>query len=252
MALKFFSIFLFCITTKVIAQDFSQQIKEAEAFYADGKYEMAIAKYEDILATSNKEAFEIYFNLGNAYFKSNNLPATILNYEKARKLNPQDEDLLFNLEIANQQVVDKFEAVPELGISKWYRSFIFSLRSNTWAYLSIVFFSLMLFTGSIFLYKSDVSIKRYSLIGSFIFLLFAGCSLSFSVQQKNIVESQIEAVVFAPNVTATSAPSERSTSLFVLHEGTKVKVIEEKDAWVRIKISDGNIGWLEAEHVKMI
>ncbi|UZR92828.1 tetratricopeptide repeat protein [Chondrinema litorale] len=233
-------------------EEIDQQIKEAETYYAEGKYQQAVQVYENLLKSTGKESFGVYFNLGNAYFKSNDIPAAILNYERARKIKPQDEDLLFNLEIANQQVVDQFDAVPELGIDQWYRSFLFGLSSNTWAFLSAVFFSLMLFFFGLFLYKSEVNIKRSSLLGGVLLLIFSALTFMFASQQKEYIVDNIEAVVFAPNVTATSAPNQKSTSLFVLHEGTKVQVIEEKENWVRIKISDGNIGWLEANKVEMI
>jgi len=244
-------LFLF-LNTSIFAQDFTAGLTEAQLLYDEGKYLAAAEKYESILVETGKISFEIYYNLGNAYFKADNLPAAILNYERAKKIKPTNEDLLFNLEIANQQVVDEFEQVPELSVNKWYRSFVLSIPSNTWAFLSIILFIIALVGAAFFLSGNMLSIKKTALSIALVSLIISGFTLLFASTHKNVLQNNIEAIIFSPNVTATSAPTQQSTSLFVLHEGTKVKVIEQQNEWVRIKISDGNIGWLLAENIEII
>ncbi len=254
MALKirFFWMCFLGVLFAAFAQDYSSQLEEAKQLYDEGKYLASAEKYEAVLDQSEKISFEVYYNLGNAYFKANKLPEAILNYERAKKINPNNEDLLFNLEIANQQVVDEFEKVPELGINKWYKSFVFSLSSNVWAYLSVFTFIALLVALAFFLTAKNINTKKAALSTTIVCLLISGLALLFASTQKSMTLKNKEAIIFAPNVTATSAPAEQSTSLFVLHEGTKVQVIEEQPNWVRIKISDGNIGWLPASDVELI
>jgi tetratricopeptide (TPR) repeat protein len=252
--LKIYTFGLFILfSLSVVAQDYNATaLQEAQSLYDEGKYLAAAEKYESILEESGKISFEVYYNLGNAYFKADKLPSAILNYERARKLQPTNEDLLFNLDIANQQVVDEFDQVPELGVSKWYKSFILSLSSNTWAYFSIVSFIITLAGLGAFLSGKAISIKKIAFIVSVITFFLSGITLLFASTNKSLLAENTEAVIFSPNVTATSAPAQQSISLFVLHEGTKVQVIEQQDKWVRIKISDGNIGWLPAEDITII
>ena len=252
LKIKFILVCLLAVFNSAYAQDFAAQLDKAKSLYDEGRFLAAAQEYEAILSQSGKVSFEVYYNLGNAYFKADKLPQAILNYERAKKLNANNEDLLFNLEIANQQVVDEFEQVPELSVSKWYKGFVLALSSNTWAYFSVAAFIVLLIAIAFFLTTNTISIKKTALSVAIFCFIFSGATLLFASSQKSISLKNREAIIFAPNVTATSAPAEQSTSLFVLHEGTKVQVIEEQQNWVRIKISDGNIGWLPAKDVELI
>ncbi|MBX2840843.1 MAG: tetratricopeptide repeat protein [Flammeovirgaceae bacterium] len=233
------------------AADFSKELKEAEDAYNAGQYQEAITTYEEIV-NQGFEAFELYYNLGNAYFKSENFAAAILNYERAKNLDPDQEDLLFNLSLAQENTVDKFDKLPELSVAKWYKSFINSLSSNVWSIISMVTFVVFLAALSIFLFLYDLQIKRIAIWATLVFFILCGTTFIFAYQQKKFANENLEAIVFEPSVTVKSMPDDNGTRLFVIHEGTKVKVMEIKEGWKKIKLSDGNVGWLKGETIQEI
>ncbi|WP_020532688.1 tetratricopeptide repeat protein [Flexithrix dorotheae] len=242
---------LLLVSKLATAADFSQELKQAEEAYNAGQYEEAISNYEKI-ASQGYEAFELYYNLGNAYYKSENYAAAILNYERAKKLDPDQEDLLFNLSLAQEHTVDKFDKLPELSVAKWYKSFINAVSSNGWSIMSMITFVVFLAGLSIFLFFYDIQIKKIAIWVTLVFFIFSGTSFVFAWQQKKFAEENLEAIVFEPSVTVKSMPDDNGTRLFVIHEGTKVKVMEIKENWKKIKLSDGNVGWLKGETIQEI
>lgn len=228
-----------------------QKLQEAEQAYTEGDYARAIRSYEQV-ASSGKEAFGLFYNLGNAYYKKGDIPSAILNYEKARKLKPEDEDLLHNLAAAQRQTVDEIEAVPDLLVSQWYRGFVNSLHSDVWIGLSTASFWLLLLALGLFFYKTSRAARKTWLGLALVFVLLSGIFFTFGYQQRNYVLDNVEAIVFEPSVTVKSMPAKTGTSLFVLHEGTKVKVLEQNNDWARIRLADGNVGWLPLQHIRKI
>ena len=218
------------------------QLEQARAAYDAEDFATAIDHYEAILL-SGKEAFEVYYNLGNAYFKTNDIPRSILNYERALRLNPDDEDLLYNLNLTNQYTVDKFEVIPELDVSRFLGSLLRAISSNGWAWLSIISFLITLIAAGFFYLTPLTGQKKLALGISVVFLL--GCLLTFTFAWRTRTLDQIlrEAIVFQPSVTVLGEPREGANELFVVHEGTKVTVLEEVDEWTRVRLSDGNDGW---------
>ena len=240
--------FFVCFALLSFAQSEAEQLEQARAAYDAEEFESAIDQYETILA-GEVEAFEVYYNLGNAYFKTNDIPRAILNYERARKLTPDDPDLLYNLELANKYTVDKFEEIPDLGVTKFFHSLVGFLSSNGWAWLSIVFFLFCLGGAGLFYLAALPGRKKLGLGIATVFLLLALMFFGLSWKAKDLTQSKREAIIFQPTVTVVAEPREASEELFVVHEGTKVKIIEEVDDWTRIRLSDGNDGWMLTENI---
>ena len=171
----------------------------------------------------------------------------ILFYEKALKLNPSDEDIRTNLEIANLAVVDKINVLPQSFIARWWNTLKSSLSADGWAWASVAAFALFLLCLFAFLMSRRTGLRK---AGFFMGLLVAVClvlSVVFAVGKYQDARQQDEAIVMTPTVTVKSSPNENSVDLFVLHEGTKVRVMDTSNGWNKIKIADGSVGWLQAE-----
>jgi hypothetical protein len=247
------SIILFLIFS---ASSFTQQSAEdkfrigSESFSA-GDYEKALESWTDIYKTGYRSA-ELDYNIGNAYFKLNNIPAAILFYERAYLLKPGDEDINYNLQIARTLEVDRFEEIPVLFFIRWYNLLALSLTSNTWARSSIITFILCLIFVSVYFYTSKYRLK---VLGFWLSLLLAVVSLvtlTLTLRNKDLVYDSPKAIIFSPAVSGKSSPDNSGTDLFVLHEGTRVIVEDEVGEWYEIRLSDGNKGWIPANSLEII
>jgi tetratricopeptide (TPR) repeat protein len=234
----------------VLAQPI-ENFKIANDFYAEGNYEEAIKEYESII-TQNNISTDIYYNLGNCYYKTGNIPEAILNYEKALKLKPDNEDALYNLAMANKLTVDKIDRLPELFIGSTWRNLITSRTVDNWAYYAIVllFLSLLFFVS--YLLMQQIMIKKISFYAGLFFFGLSMFTFLMAAQHNSIVKQSTEAIIFATTTTIQSEPNENSEELFTLHEGTKVTLLEENSEWSKIKLPNGNVGWIKSEEIKSI
>lgn len=221
-----------------------------EAYQAE-KYEQAIKAYQSII-DQNMESVEVYFNLGNAYYKSGDLANAILFYERAKLLAPNDEDIQFNLDLANKFVVDKIDSLPQPFFVKWMNNLSSLLHANQWGYTSIVLFVLALILGAVYFISGKPSLKKITFSLGIIILLLSFASFGFGFKEKTKIENRNTAIVFAPTVTVKASPDDSGTALFVIHEGLKIEIIEELGNWIEIRIADGNTGWVKKEIVKQI
>ncbi len=226
-------------------------MKSANEAYGNKKYQKAIEQYEQLL-NEGYESAVLYYNLGNAYYKTANLPGAILNYERAKKIAPRDEDIQYNLDMANAMVVDKIEKIPDFFLRRWFKAAIQWLSTNTWAWISAVSFLFVLLLAALFLFTDVFWLKKTAFVLAILFFILSGWSFYASYKQKQKMEAVSAAVVFEPSVTVVSSPSEGGTELFVLHEGTKVLVETIRDDWYEIKLQDGSKGWLPKASVKVI
>ena len=223
--------------------------EQANAAYNSGNYDSAKIIYEKILAT-DMESVPLYYNLGNAYYKMHEYPMAIYYYEKALKLDPSNEEVQTNLAIANHAIVDKIEPVPQSFIVRGWRNARASLSGNQWAWCSIVFFALLLVSLFLFLRSRKVGLRKLGFFAGLVFLLAFGLSVVFAAQLKVASEKQYQAILMTPTVTVKSSPSETSVDLFVLHEGTKVSILETTKGWCKIKIANGSVGWLTEDSMR--
>lgn len=245
----FFVLLLFVKTAS--AQDGNLLLQQAADAYSNGDYQTAIDQYEQVLA-GGQDAFEVYYNLGNAYFKNNQIAPAILNYERAARINPADADLQHNLAMAKSRTVDKVDmlAVPEFVSG--YKSFVNATPADRWGTLSILAFVLMLVAIGAFLYLSRRWMKQLALGTGGVLALLAIAFFFFGWQQTNWLNSRKEAIIFQPSITVTSTPDKTGEELFVLHEGTKVRIVERFRDWIRVRIGDGNTGWVPEKVAKEI
>lgn len=226
-------------------------LRRANELYTQEKFTEAIEVYNQLLET-NLESAEVYFNLGNAYYKTNQFPKAILNYERAKLLAPDDEDINFNLQVANQKVVDAIEELPGIFITRWWNSLINSQTTDSWALISIIAFVLFLTLAGLYFFARSGDIRRIAFWSAWVLFVVSMMSWSFASTQKSRLTDHNFAIVMQPTVTIKSSPSEKGTNLFVVHEGLKVKVTDKLGGWLEVELADGNKGWLLTESVERI
>ncbi|MFW6310154.1 MAG: tetratricopeptide repeat protein [Prolixibacteraceae bacterium] len=226
-----------------ISQNPSELWEKANAFYSTEEYNKAIASYEQILEEGQVSA-KLYFNLGNAYYKTGEINKAILNYERAKLLAPQDEDIQFNLERANQYVVTKIDELPQPFFTRWKNQVVNLFPADSWSVISISAFILFLVLLGLFLFSRSITVKRLAFWSGIAFILIAAFSFSFAAQQKKELVNRNQAIVFCPRVTVKSSPAKSGTDLFLLYEGVKVEITDSLNTWREIKLNDGNEGWL--------
>ena len=236
------------IAQSAFTQDIYDLVKEGNEYYINGEFESAIDKYEAVL-DSGYVSPELYYNLGNAYFKSHKLTMALVQYERALLLDPNDEEISNNLALARQYVVDEIDALPELLIKKWYRTFITIFTIDQWAYISISTFIFALVLFLIYLFTRTINLRRFSFWLAFVFLFLAFSTYVFSYHRKKNIYDHNFAIILSPSVTIKGSPDNSGTDLFQLHEGTKVKIIDQMGEWKEIRLSDGNVGWLRDENL---
>ena len=219
---------------------------QANTAYNSGNYEDAAELYQKILNT-DMESVPIYYNMGNAYYKLREYPKAIYYYEKALKLDPSNEDVRTNLEIANLAIVDKIEPVPQSFVVRWWHSLRAMCSSDRWAWWSVVAFALLLVCAFVFFRSRRIGLRKLGFFMGIIFLVVFALSVVFAAQLRHSATTQDQAIIMSPTVTVKSSPAEASVDLFVLHEGTKVTILESSNGWNKVRIANGSIGWLEAD-----
>lgn len=225
--------------------------EKGNAFYRQGKYKEAIGVYEQIIS-SGKIAAELYFNLGNAYFKSGANAAAILNYERALRLAPQDGDIRFNLHMANLKTIDKINPLPEFFLSRWWNALVLEYSADTWAKITIGISCILVFVIIGFLTSSVYILKKMLIVvaGIFVFLFVGSFFVSVAAWEKQSKDTS--AILYQNSAYVKSSPDEKSTDLFILHEGIKVEIIDQVGDWKRIRLADGNEGWIKGSELKTI
>lgn len=226
-------------------------LNEANQYYQNGDYKNASSIYEQLIADGYEKS-ELYYNLGNSYYRLDMIAPSILSYERALRLDPGNEDIEFNLRLANLKTVDKIEPVPKFFINKWIESAFKSRSSNSWAYIGTFFILLsVLFALLFIILKSSVAKKATFALLVLSIILTTGLYY-LSAQALANQTSTSEAIVYEASVYVKSSPDENGTKLFMLHEGTKLEILDKVGNWFEIKIADGNKGWLESKKVEII
>lgn len=224
----------------------------ANEAYVEGRWADAVAGYE-MIAGMGLESAALYCNTGDAYFKDGNVPMAILFYERALKIDPSYSDARFNLELLNNTIQDRIDAVPGFILKVWAKDVCYIMDSDAWAVCFIVLLALTLAMALLFILGATAAGRRTGFFTGIVTLLLAIASLSFAFWQKNDYMSADYAIVTRPVTSVKSSPSaEASKDLFILHEGTKVKIIDAVGSWSNIELADGRQGWLLSKDMELI
>jgi tetratricopeptide (TPR) repeat protein len=228
-----------------------EKFTEGVNYFNSGHYKEALQSWTEVYNTGYRSA-SLNYNIGNAYFKLSNTPKAILFYERAYLLNPADEDINYNLQIARSLITDRFQEIPELFFVRWFNFLSLLLSVNSWAKISIISFIVSLLAVSLYIYTSKYRFKVAGFWIAVLFFFVSLASLAFTIRNKSLVYDSKKAIIMSPQVNGKSSPDNSGTDLFVLHEGTKVTIEDEVGEWNEIRLSDGNKGWIPAKSSEKI
>lgn len=242
-------LYIFLLFTQVFwAQD---AFENGNKLYRQEKFEEAAKAYENVLKTK-KHSAELYFNLGNAYYKLNKIAPSIYNYEKALQLNPGYADAQNNLKFAQNMTIDEIKPVQQVGFGKVLQDFTSTHTYDGWAKIAIGFSVIFLLFFIGYYFSATTLLKRIFFVGLFLALLGLIISVTSAIAEKSRYENDKPAIVFADTVGIKNEPKENADDTFILHEGTKVQIIEILDDWRKIQLADEKEGWVNKDAIKEI
>jgi len=242
-------LFLCCFIFNATAND--KLFDVANTYYKDGKYKEAIDVYQDLI-DNDLISSELYYNLGNCYYKLNKVAPTIYNYEKALQLNPNNKDVLNNLIFAKRLTIDRIEELPKSVFQNINESYLKKLHYNSWGILAVLFAFIAVGLFLLFYFSFQSGKKRLFFSLSILSILLLIVSLIVGFQQYKEELDTKEAIVFTEQITVQTEPTDNASEAFVLHEGTKVLVLDTVDEWNKIRLADGKIGWLKTSNIKLL
>ena len=224
---------------------------EADSAYARGQYQQAISDYEELL--KGGASADIYYNLGNAYYRTENITRAVLNYERALLLSPGDRDIRFNLQLARSKTIDKIVPESEMFFITWYHSLVNLMSVDGWARLAIVSLALVIILSLLYLFSDRIWLRKVGFFGgTFLLVVFVLANIMAWQQKQNLLYRK-GAIVTASSITVKGAPAKNGTDLFILHEGTKVIITDDAmKAWKKIRLADGKEGWIESQKIELI
>ncbi len=230
------------------AQNPEDILSKANELYNNSAYDSAAVMYKKIIDKGYSSA-ALYYNLGNTYYKLRDYPMSIFYYEKSLKLDPNNEDAKHNLEIANAFTSDKIETVPDLFIKTWWNNLSNIFTANTWAIISLIFLAILLLCIFLYLIARTRILKKTMFFSCILLIILTTSIFSISAKKYNYIKSNNNGIIIAPTITVKSSPSTSSVDLFVLHEGSKIKILDNTGDWEKIKIANGSIGWLPSSSI---
>jgi len=224
---------------------------EADSAYARQHYQDAIKQYEALLQEG--VSADLYYNLGNAYYRSENFTRAIINYERALLLEPGDKDIRHNLQLARQKTTDKLSPSADFFLVTWYRSLVNIMGVDSWAWMALVALAMGVVLFLVYLFSSRVSLQKVGFFGAAFMLLFFLIANLFAWHQSQVLTHRTGAVVIASETAVKSTPAQNGTNLFMLHEGTKVEITDDsmKD-WKEVRLPDGKEGWISTSFIEVI
>lgn len=244
-------ILYFAVTSTLFANDPTRLVEQANQSYIDGAYAFAIEQYEEVLA-GDVESAMLYYNLGNAYFKTNQIAHAILNYERALRLKPNDENIKYNLDVARANTIDQIDPVPVIFYERWWKNFVFWQSTDRWAYVGLMWIICSFGAALVYFFSRRSMFKKIGFGLAALFLFLSIIVFTAANSQYRYIHQIREAIVFVPRITAKSGPGESSPDLFVIHEGTRVRITDDLGEWVEVRLDNGNIGWLRLSAVQEI
>jgi tetratricopeptide (TPR) repeat protein len=244
-------VFYLLLTPSLLTSASAVTKVEADSAYVRGEYQKAIDSYEALLKKG--VSAELYYNLGNAYYRTENITRAVLNYERALLLSPSDPDIRFNLQMARSKTIDKIVPEQEMFFVTWYRSLVNMASVDGWAMIALVCLGLAIVLSLIYLFSNLIWLRKVGFFGAFLMIIIFVCSNIFAHQQKNQLVYRSGAIITESAVTVKSTPAKNGVDLFILHEGTKVTIIDASmKEWKEIRLADGKEGWIETRQMEAI
>ena len=225
--------------------------ENADAEYLKGNYQQAISDYEELLQKG--VSAQLYYNLGNAYFRTDNITKAILNYERAHMLSPGDDDIRFNLQFAQSKTIDKITPQNEIFFVNWYKSLVNATSVDRWAYIAVFSIIMVLVLLLLYLFADSINLRKVGFFGAAAFLILFLLANLFAYQQKKMLENRRSAIIVSSSVNVKKSPNDNADTSFVLHEGTKVDITDKSiKGWNEVKVADGREGWIQNDKIEEI
>ncbi len=242
-------------TSEINTNAISVVESEADREYRSGNYAESIKIYESQIVQHKlmkEESPELYYNLGNAYFRDNQTAKAIVNYERALLLNPGDSDIRHNLRYARTKIEDKIDSADIFFVNQWIRSIQNLYNANTWGIIGVVLFLTLIIAIGSYMISTQISIRKISFYIGIVLLALVIISNTFAFNQKNKVVNRSTGIVMTASVSIYTSPDAHSKELFRLHEGSKVRIKREEGNWFEIVIANGSVGWLQKKNIEEI
>lgn len=245
------SLLLLVVSLLTFGNAVAQPKVQADELYSQEEYEQAIDLYQKQL--SQNASADVYYNLGNAYYRLDSIARAILNYERALLLQPGDNDARFNLQLARSKTVDKIAPEREMFFVTWYHSLVNALGVDTWAVLALVALGLALALLLLYFFSEEERYRRGSFFGALALLALFLLGNLFAWQQRETLTSHQAAIVMSENVPVKNIPSANGTDEFTIHAGTKVNIKDDTMTdWTQISLPDGREGWVAPSGIEKI
>jgi tetratricopeptide (TPR) repeat protein len=242
---------LLLIVSSLNAQSPDNLLKVGNQYYHDGQYEAAIQSYQKILS-QGYESGALYYNLGNAYFKSGKLGYAIFNFERGLKLEPNDDDLAYNLRIANARTFDKIQELPKLFIIAWWEGLVTAFSVTGWSVMVIIFFLVLISSIGIYLFVRRSFFQRIAFMTGSISMAVLILTIVFLSARVGRETSTNYGVLLTPVYSVKVSPDSKSNDAFVIHEGIKFTLEDKVNDWVKIRLADGKVGWIQRDSLGQI
>jgi tetratricopeptide (TPR) repeat protein len=251
LPIKIILIFFILTAVNSYANPIDERMQQGGEYYREGEFDKAIEIYEGLL----KEGYEgtaLYYNLANSYYRIGKLGYAILNYERALKLSPSDEDVDHNLSFANLSTIDRIQPLPKFFIFDIWEAVLGMLTINGWSYVVYAFYILLLFFIVYYFFARTIFQQKVILFSGLGVLIILALTVSLLVVKVNREATEKSGVIVVQSVMVKTSPDIKSTDTFVIHEGLKVKLEDKLDEWIKIRLADGKIGWILGENAGII
>ena len=251
MKTKIYSLFvalIVCLNVQAVGEF---NLDKADEAYTAGSYDTALEIYNSAL-DKGYESADLYYNVANCYFRKGELAASILNYERALKLDPSHDDAKHNLEFAESRTVDKIDSLGSVFLVDWWNAIANITSADAWTWIAISLFVVLLVSLSLYIFVRKMWVRKVGFSVAIVALFFTLISILCAYTRYEVETSKSEAIVFSQTVTIKSSPDSSGNDLFILHEGTKVNIKSTLGEWVEISTSDGNSGWMPASAIEVI
>ncbi|MEM9918185.1 MAG: tetratricopeptide repeat protein [Bacteroidota bacterium] len=247
--LLFFSLLFFC--SSLNAQDVDALFQQANELYQAKDYQAAVQQYESILSAGFRSA-DLYYNIGNCYYQDGSLGKAILHYERAALMAPGDKDIQYNLALAGAQVKDELAKIPSFFLTRWWSAVHRSMSSGSWSVWMLLFCWLGMGGLAVWLMGTNRQQRKRGFLAGLILLLCSGLCWGLTRSQKAFETSNPYGIILSEETALRSGPDESSTELLPLHEGTKVRILDQLGPWKKVRLPDGDQGWLADEVLERI
>jgi tetratricopeptide (TPR) repeat protein len=244
-------ILIILLTKLAFGQELDTLFQKGNKFYQNGNYSESVQIFESIVE-KGYEGKSLFYNLGNAYFRMGKIGLAILYYEKAKKLSPSDDDINYNLTFANSKIVDKIETLPRFFIFDWWENTLALFTVTGWTYLSYIFYLLILISIGYYYFAKSLKGQRTAFYLGIISAFFLILTIIFLLVNLNRKLNVKYGIIVEPAVVTKFSPDQNSKDAFIVHEGLKVKAEDRVNNWIKIKLIDGKVGWLNENTLKII